>query len=207
MRALGTHGRRGSPCTRGRQRRYAKAKKRCANTPYRSGSPQFTIAREYAGSSPRGAYPGLADSPWARLYRPRVRELESPRRVPNCFGGIVSYLMCECSFRRRCSRGGLFFARDLEGGFRKRFTSLGVSSRCCPGAKPESVICPMRTRRSFTTEWPTESNIRRICWFLPSRKMTSYHALPASLVRFINRISAGAVRERPSAMPRLNRSI
>jgi pimeloyl-ACP methyl ester carboxylesterase len=33
------------------------------------------FSREYAGSPPSVPYPGLADSPWATLWRPRVRGL------------------------------------------------------------------------------------------------------------------------------------
>src|SRR5687767_15189618 len=38
---------------------------------------------------------------------------------------------------------------------------------------PSAETWPMRTRRSLTTEWPMESNMRRICWLRPSRSTTS----------------------------------
>src|SRR6185369_10488556 len=58
-------------------------------------------AREYAGSPPVRAFPGLADSPWATRCRPRVRGLASLPCIPRARGLALGYTLPPASTRAR----------------------------------------------------------------------------------------------------------
>src|SRR6185369_6909638 len=83
------------------------------------------FAREYAGSPPVRASPGLADSPWATRCRPRVRGLASRPRIPRARGLALGYMLSPANTRARLpsahpqgsrTRPGLHaFAREYAG--------------------------------------------------------------------------------------------
>lgn len=91
----------------------------------------------------------------------------SPRRQPSPqrkSPALSSRFYRACRAISQAFAAALLFGLPLV----SRFTSFGSRKRQCPGASPSFVNLPILTRRSFNTEWPIASNIRRICWLRPS---------------------------------------
>lgn len=101
------------------------------------------------------------------------RKTAVPGRHSDMLRWVVSNLNEFHQFNLRAYRSINSYAADKTwlGSKKNQNPSSAFKYRHCPSGKSPSRTCPIRTRFKPNTFSPTMSHIRRICRFLPSRKI------------------------------------